>query len=230
MTALPLRRRSKRSGPVDSPAKNSDLPVTAYLVLGILAAYDEQLTAGEIKTRAEFSVGHFYWSPSVSHIRRELTKLLDRGHVTSHAAELGARSVTLFEATPEGEHALRGWVKSFPGGEQVMVKHPVILKTWLATESDVTDVVEALQTHLRTTRRQLDDLIWAQRRSEEVGVSDDSELRFARAVLNYSIRGLYDEMSNIAQLHDEISRGTEADPARRVHRTKGTVRRRRHGQ
>ena len=92
MTALPLRRRSKRSGPVDSPAKNSDLPVTAYLVLGILAAYDEQLTAGEIKTRAEFSVGHFYWSPSVSHIRRELTKLLDRGHVTSHAAELGARS------------------------------------------------------------------------------------------------------------------------------------------
>ena len=132
MTALPLRRRSKRSGPVDSPAKNSDLPVTAYLVLGILAAYDEQLTAGEIKTRAEFSVGHFYWSPSVSHIRRELTKLLDRGHVTSHAAELGARSVTLFEATPEGEHALRGWVKSFPGGEQVMVKHPVILKTWLA--------------------------------------------------------------------------------------------------
>jgi hypothetical protein len=111
-----------------------------------------------------------------------------------------------------------------------MVKHPVILKTWLATESDVTDVVEALQTHLSTTRRQLDDLIWAQRRSEEVGVSDDSELRFARAVLNYSIRGLYDEMSNIAQLHDEISRGTEADPARRVHRTKGTVRRRRHGQ
>ena len=48
------------------------LPVTAYLVLGVLAANDEQLTAGEIKMRAELSVGHFYWSPSVSHVRREL--------------------------------------------------------------------------------------------------------------------------------------------------------------
>lgn len=210
----------------DSLQSNPDLPVTAYLVLGILAAYDEKLTAGEIKTRAEFSVGRFYWSPSVSHIRRELTKLLGRRYVSSHTAELGARSVTLFQATPEGESALREWVRSFPGNEQVMIKHPVVLKTWLATESDTTDVIAALQTHLATTRRQLDDLIWAQRRSEEVGVSDDSELRFARAVLNYSIRGLYAEMSNIAQLHDEISSGTDADPAGRVHRTKGTVRRR----
>ena len=211
----------------DATAPSPDLPVTAYLVLGILAAYDEQLTAGEIKTRAEFSVGHFYWSPSVSHIRRELTKLLDRGHVSSHTAELGARTVTLFQATPGGEQALRAWVRCFPGSEQVMIKHPVILKTWLATESDATEVIEALGAHLGSTRRQLDDLIWAQRRSEEIGVSDDSQLRFARAVLNYSIRGLYAEMSNIAQLRDEISSGTEADPARRVHRTKGTVRRRR---
>ena len=40
-----------------SPRASSDvLPTTAYLVLGILAANDEQLTAGEIKIRAEFSV------------------------------------------------------------------------------------------------------------------------------------------------------------------------------
>jgi hypothetical protein len=46
--------------------RTGDLPTTAYLVLGVLAANDEQLTAGEIKLRAEFSVGYFYWSPSVS--------------------------------------------------------------------------------------------------------------------------------------------------------------------
>ena len=120
--------------------------------------------------------------------------------------------------------------RAFPASEQVVIKHPVVLKTWLATESDLTEVIDGLQAHLATTRRQLDDLIWAQRRSEEIGVSDDSELRFARAVLNYSIRALYEELSNITQLQDEISSGTQADPARRVHRTKGTVRRRRHGQ
>lgn len=212
---------------MDAAADDPDLPVTAYLVLGVLAAYDEQLTAGEIKTRAEFSVGHFYWSPSVSHIRRELTKLLTRGHVSSQTAQLGARSVTLFQATADGERALRRWARAFPASEQVVIKHPVVLKTWLAKESDLTEVIDGLQAHLATTRRQLDDLIWAQRRSEEIGVSEDSELRFARAVLNYSIRALYGELSNITQLQDEISSGTQADPARRVHRTKGTVRRRR---
>ena len=108
-----------------------------------------------------------------------------------------------------------------------MIKHPVVLKTWLATESDLTDVVDALQAHLVATRSRLDDLIWAQRRSAEIGVSEDSELRFAHAVLNYSIRGLYAELANIAQLRDEISSGTDADPALRVHRTKGALRRRR---
>jgi hypothetical protein len=44
------------------------------------------------------------------------------------------------------------------------------------------------------------------------------------AVLNYSIRGLYGEISNIQQLRDEISAGTPEDPVRRVHRTKGRLR------
>jgi hypothetical protein len=44
------------------------------------------------------------------------------------------------------------------------------------------------------------------------------------AVLNYSIRALYGELSNIAQLRDEISLGTAEDPARRVHRPKGQLR------
>lgn len=214
-----------RSSDSSDRQPHSTLPMTAFLVLGILVAFHEQLTAGEIKTRAEFSVGRFYWSPSVSHIRRELSKLLELGYVTAHAAEVGSRPVTLYEATSAGERALRDWVGTFPAGEQVVIKHPVVLRTWLAVESEVDDVLLALENHLVTTRQQLDDLIWARRRSVEVGVEDDSELRFAQAVLRYSIRGLYAEMSNIAQLRDEIAAGTEADPARRVRRAKGTVRR-----
>ena len=86
----------------DSSHADSDLPITAFLVLGILASYNEQLTAGEIKTRAEFSLGHFYWSPSVSHIRRELTKLVDLGHVSSDKAELSAALSHPFSGDPRG--------------------------------------------------------------------------------------------------------------------------------
>lgn len=203
-----------------------DLPTTAYLVLGILAAFEEQLTAGEIKARTEVSVGHFYWSPSVSHIRRELAKLLDRKLVTQMTIHTAKRPTTLYQATPLGEVALRRWVRFYPGGDQVMIKHPVILKTWLADEADIDRVLETLDDHLRTTRNELDEVLWARRRSEEVGASGDPKLRFASAVLNYSIRQLYDELSNIQQLRDEISRGTDSDPVRRVHRPKGTLRRR----
>ena len=115
-----------------SPGRTSNgLPVTAYLVLGVLAANDEQLTAGEIKTRAELSVGHFYWSPSVSHVRRELNRLLARGMVSEIGAQSGKRAITLYEATDSGLEALRRWVQHFPGQDQVVIKHPVILEPGL---------------------------------------------------------------------------------------------------
>jgi len=80
-------------------ARSGELPTTAYLVLGILATNDEQLTAGEIKTRAEFSVGHFYWSPSVSHVRRELIRLVERDMVSQAEARTGKPTVLSSPAT-----------------------------------------------------------------------------------------------------------------------------------
>src|ERR1700729_3350650 len=110
-----------------SPRRTTNgLPVTAYLVLGVLAANDEQLTAGEIKMRAELSVGHFYWSPSVSHVRRELNKLLARGMVNEVSAQSGKRAITLYEAMDSGLDALRRYVPRLPVEDQVVIKHPVL--------------------------------------------------------------------------------------------------------
>jgi DNA-binding PadR family transcriptional regulator len=210
-----------------SPARTVDgLPVTAYLVLGVLAANDEQLTAGEIKMRAELSVGHFYWSPSVSHVRRELNRLLARGMVNEIGAQSGKRTITLYETTDVGLEALRRWVQHFPGQEQVVIKHPVILKTWLARGDDPERVVDTLDRHLEATRARLDDALWSRQRSRDLGITDDPEQRFSFAVLDYAIRGLYAEMSNIAQLRDEIASGTSRDPVTRVRRSKGQIRRR----
>ena len=46
------------------------------------------------------------------------------------------------------------------------------------------------------------------------------------AILDYAIRGLYAEISNIQQLRDEIASGTTRDPIKRVRRAKGQIRRR----
>ncbi|HEX4557666.1 MAG TPA: MarR family transcriptional regulator [Mycobacterium sp.] len=209
-----------------SPRPGSgELPTTAYLVLGILATNDERLTAGEIKTRAEFSVGHFYWSPSVSHVRRELIRLLERNMVTDSEIRTGKRTSTLYQATDSGLHALRRWVETLPVTDQVIIKHSVILKTWLARDSEPERVIETLDHHLVVTRRRLDEALWSRQRTREVGLSEDPKLRSSLAVLNYSIRALYGELSNIQQLRDEISAGTDEDPVRRVHRPKGQLRR-----
>jgi DNA-binding PadR family transcriptional regulator len=210
-----------------SPTRTSSgLPVTAYLVLGVLAANDEQLTAGEIKTRAELSVGHFYWSPSVSHVRRELNRLLVRGMVVEIGAQSGKRAITLYETTDAGLEALRRWVQHFPGQDQVVIKHPVILKTWLSRGEDPEHVIDTLERHLEATRARLDEALWSRQRSRELGIVDDPEQRFSFAVLDYAIRGLYAEISNIEQLRDEIAAGTTRDPAKRARRSKGQIRRR----
>jgi DNA-binding PadR family transcriptional regulator len=202
------------------------LPVTAYLVLGVLAANDEQLTAGEIKMRAELTVGHFYWSPSVSHVRRELNRLLVWGMVSEIAAQSGKRAITLYETTDTGLDALRRWVQHFPGDEQVVIKHPVILRTWLARGEDPERIVDTLDRHLEATRARLDEALWSRQRSRDLGITDDPDQRFSFAVLDYAIRGLYAEISNIAQLRDEIASGTNKDPVKRVPRAKGQIRRR----
>ncbi|WP_156686128.1 PadR family transcriptional regulator [Mycobacterium sp. Marseille-P9652] len=203
-----------------------DLPVTAYLVLGVLAANDEQLTAGEIKTRAELSVGHFYWSPSVSHVRRELSRLQDRGLARETGVQSGKRAITVYETTDEGLDALRRWLQYFPEQERVVIKHPVILQTWLARGENPEHVVDLLDRHLEATRARLDEALWSRQRSRDLGITDDPEQRFSLAVLDYSIRGLYAEISNIAQLRDEIASGTTQDPVKRVRRPKGQIRRR----
>ncbi|WAJ45443.1 MarR family transcriptional regulator [Mycobacterium sp. Aquia_216] len=210
-----------------SPRRTTNgLPVTAYLVLGVLAANDEQLTAGEIKMRAELTVGHFYWSPSVSHVRRELNRLLEGGMVSEIPAQSGKRAITLYETTDAGLDALRRWVQHFPGDDQVVIKHPVILRTWLARGEDPELVVDTLDRHLDATRARLDEALWSRQRSRELGITDDPDQRFSFAVLDYAIRGLYAEIANIAQLRDEIASGTSRDPVKRVTRAKGQIRRR----
>ena len=110
--------------------------------------------------------------------------------------------------------------------DQVVIKHSVILKTWLARDSDPERVIETLDHHLAVTRQPLDEaLVESAAHPGGAASSEDPKLRSSLAVLNYSIRALYGELSNIAQLRDELATGTASDPVLRVHRPKGQLRR-----
>ena len=66
---------------------------------------------------------------------------------------------------------------------------------------------------LENNRARLNEALWSRDRSRELGITGDPEQRFSFAVLDYAIRGLYAEISNITQLRDEIASGTTRDPS-----------------
>jgi DNA-binding PadR family transcriptional regulator len=161
----------------------------------------------------------------VSHVRRELLKLLERKMVQDSEVKTGKRTSTFYRTTGTGVAALRRWVEQLPDTDQVVIKHPVILKAWMSKDSDATRTLDALDRHLEATRKRLDEALWSRQRTREVGISEEPSMRTSLAVHNYSIRALYAELSNITQLRDEIAVGTAEDPAKRVDRPKGQLRR-----
>ena len=156
----------------------------------------------------------------------QLDKLAKAGYIEVEKTFRGKIPCTVCRITDAGRDALRRWVQHFPGQDQVVIKHPVILKTWLARGEDPERIVDTLERHLDATRARLDEALWSRRRSQELGITEDPEQRFSFAVLDYAIRGLYAEISNISQLRDEIAGGTSRDPVKRVRRSKGQIRRR----
>jgi DNA-binding PadR family transcriptional regulator len=191
-----------------------EMPTTAYLVLGILSVFDEKLTAGEIKQRAEHTVGRFYWSPAVSHIRRELARLLEFGLVTAETVDVGARSMAIYEITSEGEAALAKWASAIPE-EDVVIKHPLLLKIWLAGDGDLGTLLEAIDRYLERLEFSIDKAHWGGRRGREVGAAPD-ERHFPQYVRRYTIRSLYAELANVRQLRDELAWRFSEEPPRQL--------------
>ncbi|TDD92980.1 MarR family transcriptional regulator [Actinomadura darangshiensis] len=196
---------ARREEPPASDAGYPDLPTTAYLVLGVLVVTDESLTAGEIKVRSQHTVGHFYWAPAVSHIRRELARLIEHGMAAERTIHVGKRKMTVYESTARGERRLRAWAEALPGDEPVMTKHPLMLKIWLAGDTEPASILDAVDRYLETVQKSIDELMWAQSRGRELGLLDEPMSNYPQAVTAYTLRSLHAEMSNIRQLRDDIA-------------------------
>ena len=123
---LASKLASMMDGDDTSPAPDEPLPPTAYAVLGLLSANNEELTPGEIKVRAEFIFRNFYWSHAVSHIRRELRRLLEMGLVQEREIPIGqVRRSQVFQTTEKGEQTLARWVSESPPEEAEQVSKMV---------------------------------------------------------------------------------------------------------
>src|SRR3954453_21706723 len=107
------------------PLPTSDLPVTAYALLGLLTFGDE-LTGYELKQRADNTL-RFYWvAPAMSQIYSELARLTDHGLVEPTRSDGEARRTT-YRMTPQGRSALADWVAESHVGFPVL-KHTVLLR------------------------------------------------------------------------------------------------------
>jgi len=188
-----------------SPPSGELLPPTAYAVLGILSVNDEELAPGEIKLRAEFAFRHFYWSPAVSHIRRELRRLLEMGLVAEREITIGqVRRSQVYRTTAEGERALAHWVAHAPLEESVVVKNSVLLRVYLGDKAPRETILSVIDARLGRVEEDIREARWGRRRSAELGLDQAAYLRFPMAVSEYKLRSLYFEQGNLRQLRDTI--------------------------
>jgi DNA-binding PadR family transcriptional regulator len=184
-----------------------ELTLTAYAVLGVLSMNGELLTAGEIKQRANYALKFFWSTPAVSHIRRELQRMLQLGLVEEHEVPIGGdRRAQAFQTTEKGEQHLRDWVLATGGvDEAVSIRNPMLLRVFLGRGQRVSDVLKLVDDRLRQTEEELSEVLWGRRRGEQRGLTPHPDRKFSAAVSDYVIRQLYFEQANLRQLRDTIA-------------------------
>ena len=123
------------------------LPATSWAVLGMLT-FGEGLTGYDLKKWADWSIGYFYWSPSVSQIYAELKKLEAAGLVESEmVSEPGERGRRVYRITARGTGAVRNWSRDAPV-EQPVLKHGLMLRLWMGHLNEPEQLKALVQAHI----------------------------------------------------------------------------------
>ena len=93
----------------DVSCRYMELSRTAYVVLGMLTL--GRRTGYEIKSLVDVST-RFFWAASYGQIYPELARLEKLGLIRGERDPSDARRRKVYELTPAGEEALRGWLNS----------------------------------------------------------------------------------------------------------------------
>ncbi|WP_277370219.1 PadR family transcriptional regulator [Rhodococcus rhodochrous] len=123
------------------------LPATSWAVLGMLT-FGEGLTGYDLKKWADWSIGFFYWSPSVSQIYAELKKLEAAGLAESEmVSEPGERGRRVYRITERGTRAVRNWSRAAPV-EQPVLKHGLMLRLWMGHLNEPDELKKLVRSHI----------------------------------------------------------------------------------
>ena len=123
------------------------LPATSWAVLGMLTL-GEGLTGYDLKKWADWSIGFFYWSPSISQIYAELKRLEKAGLVESEVvSEPGERGRRVYRITAEGTRAVRNWSRDAPV-EQPVLKHGLMLRLWMGHLNEPDQLKALIRSHI----------------------------------------------------------------------------------
>jgi DNA-binding PadR family transcriptional regulator len=214
-----------------SANRSPPLPLTGYATLGCISPRGE-FSAVEIQRRANAMLRFFYWTPALSHIRRELDRLEQLGYVTAREVSRGRVRRTLkYQITETGAHALREWAEA-PSVEPAVVKNSVILRIWLGRRAaEPKLVLRALDPHLgyieseravlRTSIRAAETATYTDTDLDNEGNdgSDPSGTVFALrrawvlSVLRYCARDLDHEIRNLKILQKDLEVLAASDPS-----------------
>ncbi|MET7774015.1 PadR family transcriptional regulator [Nocardia sp. NPDC005366] len=128
-----------------------NLPATSWAVLGMLS-FGEELTGNDLKKWADWSIGFFYWSPSVSQVYAELKKLEDLSLVRSRlVTDEGVRGRRVYGITDFGLRALRSWSRD-SDVDMPVLKHGVMLRLWMGHLHDPEQLKRIVRTHIDNLR------------------------------------------------------------------------------
>ena len=123
-----------------------DLPITSYIVLGLLSFSDE-MSGYDIRKAAE-NLQYFYWSPAQSQIYAELRRLEARELVRSRPVrQEGKPDKQLFRLTPEGTAVFQQWLAHAPL-PPTMLKQPVLLKLFFGHMADPAEMAQMLRQYI----------------------------------------------------------------------------------
>ncbi|KJF24503.1 PadR family transcriptional regulator [Rhodococcus sp. ACPA4] len=164
-----------------------------------MLTFGEELSGSDLKKWADWSIGFYYWSPSVSQIYAELKKLEALGFVRSREiSESGQRNRRVFEITESGIEVVRLWSRESPI-ETPVLKHGVMLRLWVGHLNDPDQLKAIVLDHICNLQaKKLEAIEHADHSENEPGWA------FTQMSLRWVGRHFQAEIDLASQLLDDI--------------------------
>lgn len=198
-----------------SDVQYPDLPATSWAVLGMLS-FGEELTGNDLKKWADWSIGFFYWSPSVSQVYAELKKLEERSLVSSHMVnDEGVRGRRVYSISTTGVEALRSWSRD-ARVETSVLKHNVMLRLWMGHLHDPVQLKRIVSKHIENLQGiALRAHLHAEHSESEPGWAfSEMSLRWSRRYYEAEIALAYQLLEDIDEAAAKYQQGAELDDNR----------------